>query len=196
MNKIEAAKAEKDGLDVLPDLLRYAAEGTPIDAIPEADLDRMKWYGVFHRRQTPGYFMMRLRTPGGRLSGEQMRTLAGVAHEYGHDTVDLTTRQNVQLRGLTLPDIPDILRRLGAAGIATRQSGMDNVRNIVGCPLAGIDAGEVYDTTHLVEELQSELLVAGKQFSNLPRKLNVSIAGCREDCGQAQTQDVAFVPAA
>src|SRR5579884_4566693 len=111
-NRFETFKAEKDGLDVWPDLLRYAAENTPVDAIPEDDLDRMKWYGVFHRKQTPGFFMLRLRTPGGRLTSAQLRTLAGIARAFGHDTVDFTTRQNVQLRGLTLPDIPDILQRL------------------------------------------------------------------------------------
>jgi len=99
-NRIETLKTEKDGLDVWPDLLRYAREGTPIEAIPEDDLERMKWYGVFHRKQTPGYFMMRLRTPGGRLSSDQLRVLAAVARDFGHGTADLTTRENVQLRGL------------------------------------------------------------------------------------------------
>ncbi len=195
MNKFELMKAGKDGLDVLPDLLRYAVERTPVDEIPAEDLDRMKWYGVFHRKQTPGMFMLRLRTPGGRLTGVQLRTVAAIAREFGSGTADITTRQNLQLRGLTLPDIPEVLERLAAAGISTRQSGMDNVRNIVGCPLAGIDAAELYDTTPLIADLQAALLAAEKAFSNLPRKFNVSITGCREDCGQAQTQDLAFLPA-
>jgi len=194
MNRFEAFKAQKDGLDVLPDLLRYARERTPIDQIPEDDLDRMKWYGVFHRKQTPGLFMLRLRTPGGRISGEQLRTIAGIAREFGGGSVDLTTRQNVQLRGLTLTDIPTVLQRLEAAGITTRQSGMDNVRNFIGCPLAGIDSAEVYDTTPLLREMQRAFL-GRKDFSNLPRKFNVSLAGCREDCGHAQTQDLGFLPA-
>ena len=196
MNRFEAFKAEKDGLDVLPDLLRYAAARTPIEEIPEDDLDRMKWYGVFHRKQTPGFFMMRLRTPGGRLTGEQLHAIAGIARDFGRGTADITTRQNLQLRWLTLPDIPEILRRLEAAGITTRQSGMDSVRNVIGCPLAGLDGGEAIDTTPLIDELQETLLAAGKCFSNLPRKFNVSLAGCREDCGHAQTQDLGFLPAA
>jgi ferredoxin-nitrite reductase len=194
LNTIEAVKTEKDGLDVLPDLLRYAAEGTPVDAIPPGDLDRMKWYGVFHRKQTPGLFMMRLRTPGGRFSGDQLHVVAQIAREWGHGTADLTTRQNLQLRGLTLPHIPKVLEHLEAVGITTRQSGMDNVRNIIGCPLAGLDATEVYDTTPLVRELQRSF-IGRREFSNLPRKFNVSLAGCREDCGHAQTQDLGFLPA-
>ncbi|MHB8578188.1 MAG: ferredoxin--nitrite reductase, partial [Dehalococcoidia bacterium] len=164
MNKFETMKTAKDGLDIWPDLLRYAAERTPIEQIPADDLDRLKWYGVFHRRQTPGFFMLRLRTPGGRLTSEQLRTLSGIAAAYGRGAVDLTTRQNVQFRWLTLPDIPEILRRLGDVGISTRQSGMDNVRNFIGCPLAGIDAGEVYDTTPLLDALQEALLAAEKSF--------------------------------
>ncbi len=194
-NKVETIKTRKDGLDVLPDLLRYAAERTPIEEIPPDDLDRMKWYGVFHRKQTPGLFMLRLRTPGGRLNGAQLRTIAALARAFGQGTADITTRQNLQLRGLTLPDIPAVLERLAAAGISSRQSGMDNVRNFVGCPLSGIDGAELYDTFPLIAELQAVLLAAAKQFSNLPRKFNVSISGCREDCGQAQTQDLGFVPA-
>jgi ferredoxin-nitrite reductase len=194
VNRFEAFKAAKDGLDVLPDLLRYATEETAIEEIPEDDLDRMKWYGVFHRKQTPGFFMMRLRTPGGRLTGNQLQAIAGIAEEYGRGTADITTRQNVQLRWLTLPVIPEILRRLEAAGITTLQSGMDNVRNVIGCPLAGLDPAEVIDTTPVIRRLQ-RVLVGDHRFSNLPRKFNVSISGCREDCGHAQTQDLGFVPA-
>lgn len=195
MNKFEAMKAAKDGLDVWPDLLRYAAARTPVAEIPPDDLDRMKWYGVFHRKQTPGLFMMRLRLPGGRLTGTQLRAIAGLARAFGHGAADITTRQNIQLRALTLPDIPAVIERLAVAGVTARQSGMDNVRNIVGCPLAGIDAGELYDTTALTADLQQAFLAARKTFSNLPRKLNVAISGCREDCGHAQTHDLAFVPA-
>lgn len=195
MNKFEAFKAEKDGLDIWPDLLRYAEERTPCDQIPEEDFHRMKWYGVFHRPQKPGTFMMRLRLSGGRLTAAQARAISDVSREFGGGTLDLTTRQNVQLRDLALPDIPAIIERLSSVGISTRQTGMDNVRNIIGCPLAGIDGMELFDSTPLVESLTSAYLDAGKAFSNLPRKFNVAIAGCRDDCGDAQSQDLGFVPA-
>jgi ferredoxin-nitrite reductase len=195
VNKFEQMKAAKDGLDVLPDLLRYAAERTPIEEIPPDDLDRMKWYGVFHRKVTPGYFMLRLRIPGGILTSAQARTIAAIAEEHGRGTADLTTRENIQLRWLTLPAIPAIFERLAGVGITTRQSGMDNARNITGCPLAGIDRDELLDATPLVRALHAAFLDAGKRLSNLPRKFNVSITGCREDCAHAQTQDLGFLPA-
>jgi ferredoxin-nitrite reductase len=194
MNKFEAMKAEKDGLDVWPDLLRYAEERTPIDQIPEADLQRMKWYGVFHRPQTPGGFMMRLRAPGGRLTSEQVRAIADVAAGFGHGAADITSRQNIQLRGLALHDIPEVIARLDAAGVSSMQTGLDNVRNYIGCPLAGIDGGQFIDTTELLADLGRAHLGA-RAYSNLPRKFNLSLAGCREDCGHAETQDLGFVPA-
>jgi ferredoxin-nitrite reductase len=195
MNKFETLKAEKDGLDVWPDLVRYAENGTPIDQIPEDDLHRMKWYGVFHRPQKPGTFMMRLRITAGRLSSAQARVIAAIARDVGGGTCDLTTRQNIQLRDLLLPDIPRVIAQLGQVGITTRQTGMDNVRNFIGCPLAGIDGMELFDSTPLVEALAAAHLAAGKEFSNLPRKFNVAIAGCRDDCGDAQSQDLGFIPA-
>jgi len=194
-NKIETWKMAKDGLDIWPDLLRYAAENTPVEEIPEDDLQRLKWYGVFHRPQTPGKFMMRLRITGGRLSADQVRAVAAIAHATALPQVDITSRQNIQLRGIALRDVPGILAALAAVGLGARQTGMDNVRNFIGCPLAGIDGMEFFDSTPLVEALAKAHLQAGKQFSNLPRKLNVSIAGCRDDCGHAQTQDLGFVPA-
>ncbi len=194
MNKFETFKAAKDGLDVWPDILRYAAEGTPVDQIPEDDLQRMKWYGVFHRPQKPGTFMMRLRIHGGRVTARQARSVAALAAEFGGGTVDLTTRQSMQLRDIALRDVPEVIRSLQACGLGSGQTGLDNVRNYVGCPLAGLDGLELMDTTPLLAELASVHL-GDREFSNLPRKFNLSLAGCREDCGEAQTQDLGFVPA-
>src|SRR6185437_6120359 len=123
---------------------------TPTEEIPEGDLDRMKWYGVFHRKQTPGFFMMRLRIPGGRLTGVQAQAIADIARDFGRGIAAITTRQHIQLRWLTLAVIPEILRRLAAVGLSSQQTGMDIVRNLIGCPLAGIDAEEVIDTTPIL----------------------------------------------
>ena len=76
-NKIEELKSEKDGLDVLPDLYRYAVEG--VEAIPADDLERLKWYGLFHRKATPGYFMLRIRIPNGVLTSEQIAAVGEIA---------------------------------------------------------------------------------------------------------------------
>ena len=118
MNKFETMKAEKDGLDVWPDLLAHAARRTPVAEIPEDELNRMKWYGVFHRPQKPGTFMIRLRLTGGQMSATQARAIARIAQAHG-GFADITSRQNVQLRDMELHHVPGILQALSDAGIHT-----------------------------------------------------------------------------
>ncbi len=192
MNKIEAIKAEKDGLDVIDDLARYAAEG--YHAIPEDDFERLKWYGVFRRKPTPGYFMIRLRIPNGIITSAQLRELGNLTTCLGRDVADLTTRQSIQLRWITIEQVPSLFERLRTAGLTSQQSGMDNVRNYVGCPIAGLDPDEVIDASPLTYALQ-EAILDRREYSNLPRKFNISVTGCRQDCGHAQANDLGFTPA-
>lgn len=192
MNKIEAIKDAKHPLDVLPDLFRYAELGW--EAIPEDDFERLKWYGVFHRRTTPGYFMLRLRAPGGMLTTAQLATVAGIIQDYGRDQADLTTRESIQLRWVRIEDVPVIFERLAAVGLTTFQSGMDSMRNVTGCPMAGLDPSEVLDATPQARAIEA-IFVGDRELSNLPRKINFAITGCVDDCIHAQAHDVAFVPA-
>jgi ferredoxin-nitrite reductase len=192
MNKFEQIKADKDGLDVLPDILRYAEEGW--ESITDDDKARMKWYGLFFRKHTPGYFMMRLRIPNGIASAEQLRVLAGITRDFGRDEIDVTTRQQVQLRWFRLEHVPTIFDRLRAAGIEHRQTGMDNIRGVMGCALAGLSQHELVDASPIVRSLSGRF-AGNKAFSNLPRKFNASISGCVENCVPAASQDLALVPA-
>ena len=192
-NPIEAIKAAKDGLDVLPDLHRYAQQEEPV--FEEGDLERLKWYGLFHRKATPGYFMLRLRIPNGILTTEQLAAIGDLSNDYGRGKADITTRQNIQLRWIRIQDAPDILQRLSAVNLTSQQSGMDNVRNIVGCPLAGIHADELIDASPLTRRIQQMIIGRRGRFSNLPRKFNLSITGCPDDCTHAQTHDLSFTPA-
>ena len=162
-NKIEVLKQQKDGLDVLPDLLRYAREGC--GAIEPDDFERLKWYGLFHRRATPGYFMLRLRVPNGVLTSEQLAAIGEIANRCGRGQADITTRQNIQLRWIEIEDVPWIFQRLSAAGLTSQQSGMDNVRNVVGCPVAGLDPDELIDSRRLAVRLQ-QAIIGHKRFSN------------------------------
>jgi ferredoxin-nitrite reductase len=190
-NRIEVLKQAKDGLDVLDDILRYASTGAEIH--PD-DAERMKWYGVFQRRQTPGFFMFRLRIPNGILTSEQVTAIGQLSNQYGRGVIDITTRQNVQLRWIQIKDVPEIFRVLDSVGLEYRQSGMDNVRNITGCPMAGLDPDEVVDASPMARELQ-DAIVGNKAFSNLPRKFNISISGCRHDCATSQINDLSLTPA-
>lgn len=198
LNKFEKFKAEKDGLAVKSQLNKFAQLGW--EAIDATDREhRLKWLGVFFRPVTPGKFMLRMRIPNGILTSVQMRVLAEVVQRYGEDGKgDITTRQNLQLRGIRLEDVEDIFNRFEPVGLTSVQSGMDNVRNITGAPVAGISADELIDTRELVQQVQDMLTNNGagnSEFSNLPRKFNIAIAGGRDNCVHAEINDLAFVPA-
>ena len=184
LNKIEQNKANKDGLAVGAELETFARLGW--ENIDETDLQlRLKWYGMFWRPKTPGLFMLRLRVPNGVLNSEQLRCIGGVVARYGtNGSADITTRQNIQLRGVLLEDLPDIRSRLSNVGLATIQSGFDNPRNVTGNPLAGIDPQEIVDTRPFTEELQNYLTnnaEGNPEFSNLPRKWNTAVAGSKDN---------------
>lgn len=197
-NKFEKFKAEKDGLTVKNELEYFAQIGW--EAMDKTDLEhRLKWVGIFYRPVTPGKFMMRMRIPNGILTSQQMRVLAEIIQRYGDDgNGDITTRQNIQLRGIRIEDVPDIFRRLKAVEMTSIQSGMDNVRNITGSPVAGLDADELIDTRELVNKVQDAITNNGEgnyEFTNLPRKFNIAIEGGRDNSVHAEINDIAFVPA-
>jgi ferredoxin-nitrite reductase len=197
-NKFEKLKAEKDGLMVKNELEQFAQIGW--EAMDEGDRDhRLKWVGVFFRPVTPGKFMLRMRMPSGVLTSHQMRVLAEIVQRYGEDgNADITTRQNLQLRGIRIEDIPDIFNRLKAADMTSVQSGMDNVRNITASPVAGLDANELIDARDLVKQVQDMITNCGEgnpEFTNLPRKFNIAIEGGRDNSVHAEINDIAFVPA-
>jgi ferredoxin-nitrite reductase len=197
-NKFEKLKSEKDGLALKAELEDFARIGW--EAMDETDREhRLKWLGVFFRPVTPGKFMMRLRAPSGITTSDQLRVLGDIIQRYGDDgSADITTRQSIQLRGIRIEDLPEIFRKMSAVGLTSMQSAMDNVRNITGSPVAGLEAGELYDTRELIQELQDRIINKGDgnpEFSNLPRKFNIAIAGCRDNSVHAEINDLAFVPA-
>ena len=196
MNRIEAMKAEKDGLDVQEDLVRFAREGWK--TLGDDDKERLKWVGVFHRRPTPGHFMMRVRMPNGIVSAAQARLLGEITREAGRASgrpiADVTTRQQIQLRWVTLENVPEVIARLEAAGLSSLQTGMDNIRGIIGCPATGLTPGELLDTAPIATAFQ-KIFLGNKEFTNLPRKFNVTITGCLEHCTGGETQDISLTPA-
>jgi ferredoxin-nitrite reductase len=198
LNKFEKLKAEKDGLAVRAELEEFARLGW--EAMDSTDREhRLKWLGVFWRPVTPGKFMMRFRLPSGITTSAQLRVLGQIIQRYGDEgSADITTRQNIQLRGIRIEDLPAIFAQMESVGLTSVQSGMDNVRNITGSPVAGLDADELYDTRAMIQELQDKITNCGAgnpEFTNLPRKFNIAIAGCRDNSVHAEINDLAFVPA-
>ena len=192
LNKIERIKSEKDGLDIVDDVPRLAQDGW--EAIDEGNRERLKWAGVFFRRQTPGLFMMRVRMSNGHTNAEQIRTLAEITREVGAPFVDVTTRQQIQLRGFEIGNVPEIWQRLERVGLASLQTGMDNIRNVVGCPVAGLTRHELFDASPVAREF-TDAFLRNKAYTNLPRKFNVGISACLEQCTHAESQDLGLTPA-
>jgi ferredoxin-nitrite reductase len=197
LNAAEAAKAQKDGdgLRIREDLPRLIGQGH--ESLTSAEKDLLKWLGVFYRRPTPGRFMMRIRMPNGFTNSRQMRAIADVSRRLGDSVLDITTRQQIQLRGFTMPSLLQIWERLRGVDLHSLQTGMDNVRNINGCPLAGLTINELFDASLVLQELDGMIVGASgnPEFTNLPRKFNVVVTGCLENCTPGESQDLALIPA-
>jgi ferredoxin-nitrite reductase len=193
-NPIEKYKAEKDGLDILQDIEELAAQHGGWETISPGDRERLKWIGTFFRKPTPGQFMMRIRITNGQATSAQLRTLEDIARRLGNQVLDLTTRQQIQLRAIQIKDVPQIMQALEGVDLTSFQTGMDNIRNINCCPLAGLTAAELFDASPVGVEYTG-IFLRNKAFTNLPRKFNVTITGCLENCTHAETQDIGMTPA-
>ena len=138
------------------------------------------------------YFMLRIRSDGGALSGEQLRAIAGVSQDFARNTADITDRQNIQLHWIRIEDVPAIWERLEAVGLMTTEACGDTPRVILGSPVAGIAADEIIDGTPALEEIRDRYIGA-PEFSNLPRKFKTAISGSPSLDVAHETNDVSFV---
>lgn len=206
INPPEKVKIEKEPMKLfmengIEDLAKLSMEEIDQAKDTKDDIDvRLKWLGLFHRRKHQyGRFMMRLKLPNGVTTSEQTRYLASVIKKYGKDgCADVTTRQNWQIRGVVLPDVPEILKGLAQVGLTSLQSGMDNVRNPVGNPLAGIDPEEIVDTrpyTNLLSHFITANAQGNPTVTNLPRKWNVCVVGSHDLYEHPHINDLAYMPA-
>jgi sulfite reductase (ferredoxin) len=197
LNKNEETKRNDDGLNVRQRIIDiYSKYG--FDSIDPADLrGRFRWYGLYTQRR-PGidggktavlepeelddrYFMLRIRVDGGQLDCDQLRVIADVSRRYARGTADVTDRQNIQLHWVEIENVPAIWDALESVGLSTTEACGDTPRVILGCPLAGIDAGEIIDATPEIAEVASQY-IGDPAFSNLPRKFKSSISGCAAQC--------------
>jgi ferredoxin-nitrite reductase len=205
LNQIERWKLERHPLDVRQAVLeRYAVEGPEAIGEVPGEAERLKWVGLYPQRQSGDAFMMRIKIPGGRLRAEQARVIGEVADGlargpapnpvFGQGFLDLTTRQDVQVHWIRIGDVPEIWRRLEAVGITTTQACGDSARNVLCCPVAGLDADEVVDAYPVAVAI-SDYFTGNREYANLPRKFKMSVTGCREDCANAEINDVGLWPA-
>ena len=191
-NSIERLKQEKFPLEIvqeLPDLIHRGYE-----AIPEEDIVRLQWYGLYHDKPKIGYFMMRIKVPNGILTPYKLRVIGELSVRYGRNFGELSTRQNVQLHWIQLPHLPAIFTALEQAGLTTAGGCGDTVRNITGCPVSGIDREELFDTRPVVEAA-ARFFYGNRDYSNLPRKHKITISACPYQCNAPEINCIALVGA-
>ncbi|HVX09997.1 MAG TPA: Rieske 2Fe-2S domain-containing protein [Pirellulales bacterium] len=194
-NPAEVWKSEKHGFDVWPDVEKYAAAGTAMKNIDQADLERMKWYGFFYRkRDAPGRYMNRIRVTAGELSASQAKAIAHLAYDFGHGVIDVTTRANVQVQGLDIQHLPEVGQRLARVGLSSKQTGHDNIRNVFAHPFSGLMADELIDTRQLCHDITA-LFLDSREYSDLPRKMNICLNGTEHHSAHFWTQDISFLAA-
>jgi len=199
--RVERLKREKNPLEGLEEIRRFAREG--LASIPPEWLGTyFRWWGVYTQgdgvgaiggangegKSTP-YFMVRIRIPNGILTSPQLRTISELTRDYARGVADITVRQNIQLHWVEITALPELLHRLWRSGLTTTEACGDVARNLTGCPLAGVDADEICDASPLVREA-NRLLVNNPEFYNLPRKFKISITGCRAWCSYPEINDV------
>ena len=189
-NFIERLKRDRPPMHVreeLPDLYERGYED-----IPEEDIVRLYWWGLAHDKPKMGTFMVRIKVSGGRVTPEQVRALGRIARQYGRDEAELTTRQGIQLHWVQMGKLPEVLAEIEAAGLTTAGAEGDTVRNITGCPVAGLTADEPFDVSPVIRAV-ADHFYGNPDFSNLPRKHKYTISACSAQCNAPEISDVALV---
>ncbi len=139
--------------------------------------------------------MMRIKIPFGGVTPDQMETLADVSEEYSDAILHVTTRQDFQLHFVHLDDTPDLMRRLAAVGITTREACGNSVRNVTACPLAGVCRDEVFDVTPYARAC-ARFLLGHADVQDFGRKFKIAFSGCEADaCGLVMMHDMGAIAA-
>ena len=137
--------------------------------------------------------MMRIKIPFGGLRPDQMDVLADLAEEYSDEVCHITTRQDIQLHYVHIDDTPDLMRRLAAVGITTREACGNSVRNVTACPLAGVCRDEAFDVTPHAHACM-RFLLGHPDVQDFGRKFKVAFSGCRQHaCGLVSMHDLGLI---
>ncbi|MDQ3864806.1 MAG: ferredoxin--nitrite reductase [Actinomycetota bacterium] len=204
LNKVEEIKQERHPLGVYKAIIEtYSKDLSAMDDVP-GEVERLKWVGIYPQKQGGDAFMMRIKIPGGVLTPEQTRVVGKIAADFargpvanphfGNNFLDLTTRQDVQMHWIRMENVPEIWRRLEEVGITTVQACGDSARNVLCCPVSGLDRDEAIDAYPVARAI-SAYFTGNREYANLPRKFKMSVTGCLEDCAQAEINDVGMLPA-
>jgi len=199
--RAERLKREKNPWEAFDEVRAFARAGRS-SVLPEWAAFYFKWWGIYTQGDGVGavggkggeglatdYFMMRIGIPNGILTAGQLGVIGSLARKYARNLADITVRQAIQLHWLTIESLPEVVDALHAAGLSPRGACGDVVRNVTGCPLAGVAADELIDAAPLAREI-AQMLTANPEFYNLPRKFKISVTGCPSWCSNPEINDI------
>ena len=184
----EKWKRDEHPFDAYARLTREAATGK----LPgPADNFRWRYHGLFNVAPAQESFMLRMRIPNGILKAHQLAGCADLCERHGGGYLHVTTRANLQMREIRPESAKPLLEELMDLGLVARGSGADNIRNVTGSPLAGIDPTEILDTRPLARDWHFNILNE-RVLYGLPRKFNVSFDGGGLSPALEETNDIGF----
>ena len=169
------------------EVARLQSGDTPIDVFKPFRLQ----YGIYGQRQ-PDVQMIRIRVPFGGMTANQLRQVAEITDTYATGVAHVTTRQDIQLHFVPLPQVGTIMRKLAEVGLTTREACANTVRNVTACALAGVCPGEVFDVTPYAKAVADHLL-RNPLNQSLPRKFKIALSGCKQDCALTPIHDVGLL---
>lgn len=201
--RAERLKREKNPWEAFDEVRAFAREGRA-SVLPEWASTYFRWWGIYTQGDGAGavggsggegksteYFMMRIAIPNGLLRSEQLRVIGSLAKRYARNLADITVRQSIQLHWLTIEALPEVVDALDAVSLSPQGACGDVVRNVTGCPVAGLAADEIIDASPVALSIARELR-GNPEFYNLPRKFKVSVSGCPSWCSYPEINDVAL----
>jgi sulfite reductase (ferredoxin) len=199
--RAERLKREKNPWEAFDEVRAFARAGRS-SVVPEWASLYFKWWGIYTQGDGAGatggkggeglasdYFMMRIAIPNGILSASQARVIAQITKQHARNLADITVRQAIQLHWLTIELLPEVVDALDAIGLSPKGACGDVVRNVTGCPLAGVAANELIDSAPLAREIAA-MLAGNPDFYNLPRKFKISVTGCPDWCSLPEINDI------
>lgn len=152
---------------------------------------RWRFYGLFYLAPNQPFYMLRLRMPNGILTWHQLAGLAAIAETYGAGYAHVTTRANIQIRGIEARNATDVVEAVQELGLTSRGAGADNIRNVTGDATAGIAPGELLDIRPDARRWHFHVL-NDRSLSGLPRKFNVAFDGGGPIPTLEETNDIGF----
>jgi sulfite reductase (ferredoxin) len=148
-------------------------------------------FGIYEQRQE-GTYMARIRCPGGMITPLQFREVALLSERYGDPEIHITTRQELQIHGLSLHCLVPLLRQLASVGLSTRGGGGNTVRNVIVSPESGITLDQVFDVSPHARALTTRLIADPGSWL-LPRKFKIAFSCSPLDTGYARFNDLGFI---